>query len=232
MNAVAPAATPARSAPNRLSRLIGSTIGLKLVMAVTGVILSGFVLGHMAGNLKIFEGTEAMASYARLLRFEPALLWLVRLVLLASVVLHIVAWLQLFKRNQEARPKAYRQTTRKEADYASLTMRFSGPFLLLFIIYHLGHLTTGTFHPNFKELDPYHNLVTGLRVLPVAVFYLLAMAALALHLWHGVWSLFQTLGAAQSKQASFARGFATIFTLVVVLGFAAVPLSIMLGIVK
>ena len=137
---------------------------------------------------------------------EPALLWTVRLVLLASVALHIWAWLTLLRKNLAARPQGLpgpevprSRTGPREA------MRFTGPLLLAFIIYHILHLTTGTVHPSFKEGDVYHNLVAGLRVVPVALFYLLAMAALGFHLWHGVWSLFQTLGASQAKYDSFGR---------------------------
>ena len=234
MNVVAPSAAtaPRRTSSNRLSRLLQSSIGLKLIMALTGVILSGFVLGHMVGNLKVFEGSEAINAYGRLLRFEPALLWAVRFGLLGAVGLHIWAWLQLLRVNLAARPVGYRQKTNKEADYASLSMRFTGPLLLAFIVFHILHLTTGTVHPDFKEGDVYHNLVVGLKVVPVALFYLAAMAALGLHLRHGIWSLFQTLGASQAKEHSFGRGFATVFTLVVVLGFAAIPLCIVTGVIK
>ena len=233
MSAVAnPASVPTVATSSRLARLWRSTIGLKFVMAVTGVILSGFVLVHMAGNLQVFQGEKALNDYAKLLRVEPALLWLARLVLIGSVGLHIAAWLVLFKRNQRARPVAYRKVTRRESSFASRSMRWTGPLLLAFIVYHILHLTTGTVHPDFREGDAYYNLVTGLRVLPVAIVYVLAMLALGFHLWHGVWSLFQTLGAEQARYESAGRRTATVFTVVVVLGFIAVPLLIATGFVK
>lgn len=233
MNAVAnPVSEPAVATSSRLARLWRSSVGLKIVMAVTGVILSGFVLGHMAGNLQVFQGEKALNDYAKLLRTEPALLWLARLVLLGSVGLHIAAWLVLRARNRRARPVAYRKVTHRESSFASRTMRWTGPLLLAFIVYHILHMTTGTVHPSFHEGGAYHNLVTGLRVVPVAIIYVLAMVALGFHLWHGVWSLFQTLGAEQARYQSLGRRAATVFTLVVVLGFIAVPLLIVSGFVK
>lgn len=233
MSAVAnPVSGPAVATSSRLARLWRSSVGLKIAMAVTGVILSGFVLVHMAGNLQVFQGEKALNDYAELLRREPALLWLARLVLLGSVGLHIAAWLVLLGRNQKARPVGYRKVTRRESSFASRSMRWTGPLLLAFIIYHILHMTTGTVHPNFQEGGAYHNLVTGLRVVPVAIIYVLAMVVLGFHLWHGVWSLFQTLGAEQARYGSLGRRVATVFTLVVVLGFIAVPLLIVGGFVK
>jgi succinate dehydrogenase / fumarate reductase cytochrome b subunit len=216
----------------RLLNLLRSSIGLKIIVAVTGAILSLFVLGHMLGNLQAFQGAEAIDAYARLLRREPALLWVVRLVLLAAVALHIWAYLVLTRQNQVARAGRYRITSYKESSYASRSMRLTGPLLLAFIVYHILHMTSGTVHPDFHEGSVYHNLVVGLQQVPVAVFYLLALAALAFHLWHGVWSLFQTLGTSQARYASFGRRFASAFTFVVVLGFAAVPVAILAGLLK
>jgi succinate dehydrogenase / fumarate reductase, cytochrome b subunit len=233
MSAVAdPASVPAVATRSRLARLWKSTVGLKIAMAVTGVILSGFVLVHMAGNLQVFQGEKALDDYAKLLRTEPALLWLARLVLLGSVGLHIAAWLVLLRRNQRSRPVAYSEVTRRESSLASRSMRWTGPLLLAFIVYHILHMTTGTVHPGFREGDAYHNLVAGLQVVPVAIIYVLAMVALGFHLWHGIWSLFQTLGAEQARYQSLGRRAATVFTLVVVLGFIAVPLVIVSGFVK
>jgi succinate dehydrogenase / fumarate reductase cytochrome b subunit len=201
-------------------------------MALTGVILSLFVLGHMAGNLQAFQGAEALNDYAKLLRREPALLWAVRLGLLAAVVLHVWAFLVLAGMNRRARDVGYRQVTHRESSFASRSMKLTGPLLLAFIIYHILHMTTGTVHPRFEEGSVYHNLITGLRVVPVAAFYLVGMAALGFHLWHGVWSTFQTLGASQPRYRSLGRRFATGFTLIVVLGFAAIPLAVLAGVLK
>jgi len=234
MSAVAsnPAVRAVPAVQSRVRWLWGSSVGLKILMAVTGVILSGFVLGHMVGNLQIFQGQEAIDAYARLLRVEPAILWVVRLVLLASVGLHIWAYLVLTRQNQKARPQGYRAKAYKETSYASASMRLTGPVLLAFIIYHILHMTTGTVHPDFRDGAVYHNLIVAFSSAPVAIVYLLAMGMLGFHLWHGVWSLFQTLGFSQPRRRSFGRWFATIFTLLVVLGFAAVPLAILSGGVK
>lgn len=132
----------------RVGRFLHSTVGLKLIMAVTGVVLSGFVLGHMLGNLKVFEGAEALNAYGKLLRYEMALLWAARLTLLTAVGLHIYAYLVLTRESLAARPQGYRKTSYRESSYASRTMRLSGPLLLVFIIFHLLHLTTGTVHPS------------------------------------------------------------------------------------
>jgi succinate dehydrogenase / fumarate reductase cytochrome b subunit len=111
-------------------------------------------------------------------------------------------------------------------------MRWTGPFLAAFIVYHLLHLTTGTVHPSFREGDVYHNLVAGLRVTWVAVFYIVAMGCLALHTFHGVWSMFQSLGVSQPRYESFARRLATIFTIIVVGGFVIIPIAVLAGLLK
>jgi succinate dehydrogenase / fumarate reductase cytochrome b subunit len=222
-----------RQGSRTLRRLFRSSVGQKIIMAVTGVILSLFVLGHMLGNLQIFQGKEAIDAYARFLRVEPALLWTVRLGLLGAVALHIWAYLALTRQNQKARPGAgYRVLHYKESSIASRSMRLTGPLLLAFIVYHILHMTTGTVHSSFHEGEVYRNLVTAFRSVTVAVIYLLSMAMLALHLWHGVWSVFQTLGASQPRYLSLGRRFATIFTIVVVLGFSAVPLVILAGLIR
>ncbi len=233
MSAVAssPAAGRRRVYPNRLQRMLNSSIGLKITMALTGVILCGFVLVHMLGNLQVYQGAEAIDAYGKLLRKEPALLWTFRLVLLSAVGLHIWAFVALTRKNLQARPQGYRARKYKESSFASRWMTITGPLLLLFIIFHILHLTTGTVHPDFQEGAVYHNLVVGLRSI-VGVIYVVAMIALAFHLWHGVWSVFQTLGAAEDRSGSLGRRFATCFTILVTLGFATVPLAVLAGILK
>ena len=236
MSAVAssPAAGRRRVYRNRLQRMLSSSIGLKITMALTGVILSGFVLVHMLGNLQVYQGAEALDAYGKLLRKEPALLWTFRLVLLSAVGLHIWAVIVLTRKNLQARPQAYQTRKYKESSYASRSMIITGPLILAFIIYHILHLTTGTVHPDFQEGAVYHNLVVGLRAHwgIVGWIYVLAMIMLAFHLWHGVWSMFQTLGAPEDRYRSLGRRFATIFTILVTLGFASVPLAVMAGFLK
>lgn len=234
MSAAVPATVAqGAAAQSRVARLLGSSVGLKLVMAVTGVILSGFVLGHMTGNLLAFQGPEAIRKYALGLRAFPAVLWGVRLGLLAAVALHIWAYWLLSRRSWTARPQGYREIAFQESSWASRSMRWTGPLLLAFIVYHLLHMTTGTVHPDFRgDFDVYHNLVVGLRVAWVGGFYVLATGALALHLWHGIWSLFQSLGISQPRHQSLARRLATVFTIIVCGGFAAVPLAILADFLK
>ncbi len=203
-------------------------------MALTGVILSGFVLVHMLGNLQVYQGAEALDAYGKLLRKEPSLLWTFRLVLLSAVGLHIWAFVALTRKNLQARPQAYQARKYKESSLASRSMIITGPLILAFIIYHILHLTTGTVHPDFQEGAVYHNLVVGLRGLRgiVGVIYVVAMIMLAFHLWHGVWSMFQTLGAPEDRYRSLGRRIATIFTILVTLGFASVPLAVLTGFLK
>lgn len=220
-----------------LVRLFSSSIGQKAVMAVTGIMLSGFVLLHMLGNLAAFQGTNAQGvhaldAYGALLRQVPALLWAMRIGLLIAVLLHIWAYLALTRTSWAARPAGYSKTSYREATYASRTMRWTGPLLAAFIVFHLGDLTTGTFNPDFEEGAVYHNLLASLQRGGVAAFYLIALGALALHLWHGIWSLFQTLGLSQPRHQSLGRRVATLFTLLVVLGFALVPLAVIFGMLR
>jgi succinate dehydrogenase cytochrome b subunit len=237
MSAVAsgPAARRRPAPQSRLQRMLFSSIGLKLTMALTGVILSGFVLVHMLGNLQVYqplhEGVYPIDTYGKLLRVEPALLWTFRLVLLAAVGLHIWAYLILTRKNLAARPQGYQARKYKESSFASRSMIVTGPLVLLFIIFHILHMTTGTVHPDFQEGAVFHNVVTGLGGI-VGVIYIVAMIMLAFHLWHGVWSMFQTLGAPEERYHSLGRRFATIFTILVTLGFASVPLAVMAGFLK
>ncbi len=232
MSAVASSLPAARRPASRIRRRLTSAVGLKLIMAVTGVILSLFVLGHMLGNLQVFQGAEAIDAYGRLLRKEPALLWAVRAGLLAAVALHIWAFVVLFRRAGAARPQGYRHARAyRESTYASRTMKLSGPLILAFLIYHILHMTTGTVHPSFEEGGVYHNLTTGLAGI-VGVIYVIAMILLSLHLWHGVWSMLLTLGLPEGRYRSLGRKFATVFTALVTLGFIAVPLAIMTGLIK
>jgi succinate dehydrogenase / fumarate reductase cytochrome b subunit len=211
--------------------MLTSSIGLKISMALTGVILSGFVLVHMLGNLQVYQGAEAIDAYGKLLRKEPALLWLFRFVLLGAVGVHIWAYLALTRKNQQARPIGYQARKFKESSFASRSMTITGPLILAFIIYHILHMTTGTVHPDFHEGAVYHNVIFGLKGI-VGVIYIAAMIMLAFHLWHGIWSLFQTLGAAEERYGSLGRRFATAFTILVTVGFATVPLAVLAGYLK
>jgi succinate dehydrogenase / fumarate reductase cytochrome b subunit len=213
---------------------LSSTIGRKVIMAVTGLILFGFVLGHMVGNLQVYLGPEALNHYGVLLRqlLHGSFLWIVRAVMLTAVSLHIWSATSLTLESRRARPEGYREQKWKESTYASRTMRWGGVILLLFVIYHLLHFTTGTAHPNFIEGDIYHNFVTGFQRVPVSMVYIFAMLALGLHLRHGVWSMFQTLGVSHPRYMRWAHTGAWIFAAVIVIGNISFPLAVLAGIVK
>jgi succinate dehydrogenase / fumarate reductase cytochrome b subunit len=213
---------------------LDATVGKKAVMAVTGLILFGFVVAHMSGNLLAYLGPEALNAYAVWLRelLHGAGLWIARAVLLLAVILHIWSAVSLTKDNRKARPVDYRQRHWVESTYASRTMVWSGPILALFIVYHLLHFTTGNLHPNFVEGDVYHNFVAGFRVIPVSAFYILAMLALGLHLYHGVWSMLQTLGLSHPRWNPLRKAFATAMTAIVVLGNISFPIAVLLGVIR
>lgn len=214
--------------------LYRSSIGKKAVMAVTGLIGYGFVTGHMIGNLQAFPffgGREALNAYAVFLRHTHGLLWVVRATLLTAVVLHIVAAYQVTVMGWSSRPTGYKRWLPAGSDYASRTMRWSGPLLALFIVYHLLHLTLGTVHPDFVEGDVYSNVVTGFLNPWVSGFYIVSMLALGLHLYHGVWSMFQTLGWNSSKYNRPLHQLAMITTLIIVIGNISIPVAVMAGVI-
>ena len=219
--------------------LWSTMVGKKVAMAVTGIVLVGFVIAHMLGNLKIFLGAEAIDAYAVFLRTmgEPlfpyrALLWGVRIVLLACVALHITAAVQLTRMNWAARPLAYDTKDSIATTYAARTMRWSAVILVLFVVYHLLHLTAGTvgFQPGtYVPLSVYHNVVGGFSVWYVSLFYVLAMACLCLHLDHGIWSMLQTLGWSTARNERGLKVLSRVIAVVVSLGFVAVPAAVMLA---
>jgi succinate dehydrogenase cytochrome b subunit len=216
-----------------------TTIGKKIVMAVTGAVLVLFVIAHMLGNLKIFLGAEQINAYSRFLRevgqpeFERGqLLWIVRIVLLICVLLHIVAAYQLTRISHAARPTRYAEKKFVETTLAARFMRWGGVLLVIFIVFHILHFTLGAvgFNPGqFQDLAVYQNVVAGFRVWPISLFYIVAMGALCLHLDHGFWSMTQTLGWATTENTKSLRIFSRVLAVVVFLGFIAVPISVMAG---
>lgn len=224
-----------------------TTIGKKVVMALSGVVLVGFVVFHMIGNLKVFLGPDAINLYARFLREvgEPlvpyeVLLWIARIVLLVAVGAHIVAAYQLTRKDWDGRPIHYANKKTMQASYASMTMRWGGIIVLLFIIFHLLNFTFGVVgyeaniyaHPENGTFQTYNNLVYGFQEWPVSLFYILAMGALGLHLYHGTWSLFQTLGLNSHRFNSYLRGLAWLVAVAVVVGNISIPIAVLVGVVK
>ena len=209
-----------------------STIGRKVVMAVTGLLLFGFVVAHMLGNLQVYLGPTKLDEYGAALRRLPALLWALRIGLLAAVVGHVWAASTLTLTNWAARPRGYRKTRYQESSYASRTMRWSGVILFLFVVYHLLHFTLGNVHPDFVEGGVNHNFVTGLQVPWVSAFYVVAMLCLGLHMYHGVWSLLQTLGLNHPRYNQLRLAFATFITAVVVIGNISMPVAVLTGLIR
>jgi len=242
-------ATPARAGTpttvwrtNPVAALWSTMVGKKVVMAVTGAVLVAFVVGHMLGNLKIFLGADAIDTYAVFLRTmgEPlvpysVLLWAVRIVLLTCVALHITAAVQLTRMNWAARPENYDTKQSIATTYAARTTRWSGVILVLFIVYHLLHLTAGRVGfraGEFQHLSVYHNVVTGFSVWYVALFYVVAMACLCLHLDHGIWSALQTLGWNDARSTPLFRALSRVTALAVFVGFISVPVAVLAGWVR
>ncbi len=225
-----------------MSWLLGiwrSALGKKAVMALTGVFLFGWIFAHMVGNLKIFMGPEHLNEYAKWLRVmgapampNSALLWIVRGLLVIAVWLHIQAATQLTLMNQRARPVGYRDRDYVAATYAARTMRWGGVIILLFVVYHLLHLTFGTVHPDFIEGDVYHNVVSGLKVWWAGAFYIIANLALGAHLYHGLWSMFNSLGLNAPWLNPLKRGFATLCAAIITIGNVSMPLAILTGLVR
>ena len=207
-----------------------STIGKKIIMAVTGVIGFGFVLGHMVGNLQFFLGPTALDEYGKFLRNLHGLLWVVRFVLLIAVIVHIVMAYQLTRMSQKSRNVAYKDwSPAGGSTYASRTMRWTGPILGLYILYHLLDITFGKMNPDFHEGEVTHNVIASFSNWYISAIYIAAMVLLGLHLYHGIWSMFQSMGLNSPKYNSGLRAFAAIFTVVIVVGFIAIPIAVLAG---
>ncbi len=228
-----------RSQGHFLVRFWRSAVGKKWVMAITGIMLLGFVLAHMVGNLKVFLGKEHINVYGEWLRTlgEPALprtvlLWATRVGLIAAFFGHIVAAYQLTRMNQKARPDHY-QSKRDyvAANFASRTMRWTGIIVGLFVIFHLADLTWGSANPNFVRGDPYDNLFNSFDRVPVAIIYIVCMLALGFHIFHGAWSMFQSLGLNNPRWNIWRRWFAVAFAVVITVGNVSMPLLITTGVV-
>ncbi|HWD06124.1 MAG TPA: succinate dehydrogenase cytochrome b subunit [Amycolatopsis sp.] len=215
-----------------------STIGKKVVMAISGAILLSYVFAHMIGNLKTFFGAEDLDGYAHWLRTigEPVLhyawfLWILRAGLVVAVVLHIAATVQLVRRDRRARPVRYVHRQPKRGSFAVHTMRWGGATLALFVVWHLLDMTVGTVNQDYVAGDPYHNLVADFQVWWVNVIYLVALAMLGLHINHGFASAARTLGITSARRERAIKVFGSGLAVVIAGGFALVPISIMTGLV-
>jgi succinate dehydrogenase cytochrome b subunit len=223
-----------------LVQLYRSTIGKKIIMAVTGLIGIAFVFLHMVGNLQVFIGQDKFDAYAALLHGPLAeLLWVARAVLIVAVLLHVLMAWQLTQRAHAARPVDYRKREAQVSTLSSRTMRWGGVLLLVFIVFHILHFTVGAIDPagvyhNTDAMgrhDIYGDVVASFRIWWVSGFYILSMVFLGLHLFHGAWSSLRTLGVARPSEHPLHRRIAAAVAVVVWLGFTLVPLGVIAGIV-
>ncbi|MBN9659478.1 MAG: succinate dehydrogenase cytochrome b subunit [Acidobacteria bacterium] len=218
---------------NRTATFYHSVVGKKVVMAVSGFVLSGFVLGHMFGNLQLFQGREKLNHYAEMLQSLGGLLWFARFVLLSAAVLHITAAFQLWRLKNEARPQAYVKKAHIATSYAARTMIWSGPIVGAFLVYHILHFTTGqALGDQFIKGDVYHNVIVGFQNPAASFFYIIANILLAIHLYHGVWSMFQSLGVNHPKYTPKLKTLAKVYGWVIGIGNVSMPLAVLVGLVK
>jgi len=209
-------------------------VGKKVVMGVTGLIWIGFVIVHSLGNLLVFRGSAAINSYSHFLKSTGELLWTLRVVLLLAVVLHVIAAIQLTRQSRAARPIAYTKRETQVATISSRTMRWGGALLLVFIVVHILHFTTGNIRPAgvFSSEDVYANVVTSFRIWWVALFYVVAMIALGLHLYHGAWSSVRSIGVSPPSPQPLHRRLSLVIAVLVWAAFTAIPVAVFSGMVR
>lgn len=209
-------------------------VGKKVVMGVTGVIGVGFVILHSLGNLLIFQGSTALNAYSRFLKSSAELLWALRITLIVAVTLHVIAAVQLTRQSRAARPTGYVKHESQVATVASRTMRWGGVLLLVFIVFHILHFTTGTIRPAgvFSHEDVYANVVSSFRIWWVALFYVAAMIALGLHLFHGAWSSMRSIGVSPPSPRPLHRRLSLLIAVLVWAAFTAVPVAVFTGFVR
>lgn len=222
----------------RLARTLLSSIGSKMVMAVTGLLLLLFVIGHMLGNLQVFAGPEQLNAYAAKLQSMGPLLWLVRFGLLAIFLLHVAAALKVNAANRAARPETYHYRATLQTGIAARTMLLGGLLILAFLVYHILHFTLGVTDPENFHLtdaqghhDVYSMVVLGFRQWPVAVSYIVAQVLLGMHISHGASSAFQTLGVTHPRLIWLKTGLGPFLGTIIVIGNVSIPLACLLGLV-
>ena len=223
-----------------ISQFCHSSVGRKIIVAVTGVILILFVIGHLLGNLQIFIGPDWINSYAQHLRDLGPLLWMIRAFLLASVILHIYFTILLAIENRRARPEAYRDRNYAKASWASRHMVVSGLVVLAFIVYHLAHFTFRVTDPRFALLksdaqghhDVFSMMVYGFQNVYVSAFYIVGLFLLTLHLTHGSSSFFQSLGFNNQRMTPKLAIGGRVFAWLLFIGYTSIPLAVLAGLIK
>jgi succinate dehydrogenase / fumarate reductase cytochrome b subunit len=211
-----------------------TTVGKKALLAVSGAVLFGFVLQHMLGNLQVFLGPEVYNHYAESIKGNAALVWSVRSILLLALVTHVVLVVQLYARSLAARPVAYRVKKNIASTYAAATMKYSGPALLLYILFHLAHFTAPGLSlggHQFSPLDVYGNFVASFQLPWVTLLYVTANLLLGMHLYHGAYSLLQSLGLNHPRYNARARLGARGFAILITAGNVVMPLSVLFGLI-
>jgi succinate dehydrogenase / fumarate reductase, cytochrome b subunit len=217
----------------RLRLLWESSVGKKYIMAVTGWIWVAYLISHVLANLLVFQGPSRINAYSAFLHGTGGALWVPRLVLIAALLLHVIAAIQLAARRNGARPAGYAAGRESQVStIAARTIRWGGALILAFLVYHLLHFTVGTVHPHFVEGDPYQNVATGFRSLPVVIVYVIAMAALGLHLYHGLWSSGRSLGISAPSPRPLRRTVAFVLAVAVWFGFTVIPVAVYAGVVR
>jgi succinate dehydrogenase / fumarate reductase cytochrome b subunit len=209
-------------------------VGKKAVMGVTGLIWIGFVIVHALGNLLVFRGSAAINSYSHFLKSTGELLWTLRIVLFLAIVAHVIAAVQLTRQSRAARPIEYVKQERQVATIGSRTMRWGGALILVFVVLHLLHFTTGTIRPAgvFTPEDVYANVVTSFRIWWVALFYVIAMIALGLHIFHGAWSSVRSIGVSPESPEPLHHRISFAIAILLWAAFTAVPVAVFTGIVR
>jgi succinate dehydrogenase / fumarate reductase, cytochrome b subunit len=223
-----------------LTEIYRSALGKKYAMALSGIVLLVYVFLHMVGNFKIYMGADELNTYAHWLRElgypalpYSALLWILRIGLLAAFVIHVHAAYALTVTNRRARPQVYESEREYvAANFAARTMRWTGIIVLLFVIFHLMDLTWGNANPEFVRGEVYDNVVASFSRWPVALFYVVANLALALHIYHGAWSLFQTMGWNKPRFNLWRKYFAVGLAVVIGVGNISFPIAVLTGIVS
>jgi succinate dehydrogenase / fumarate reductase cytochrome b subunit len=235
---VAPVVTVTHSGQRRTPKAAKTnSVFKKVVMALSGLVMLLYLIAHVVGNLKVFAGREAFNSYSEWIRTvgEPAVpnqtvLTIVRIVLIVAVVAHFWAAVSLWRQAKRARPDRYVTKKAVAQSYASRTMRWGGVIVLLFIVWHILDLTTGTVNPD-GDASPYDRLVASFSNPFSTAFYVLALILLGMHLRHGIWSATQTLGQSNKRRERTVNAFAIAFSTVLIAGFLLVPFSVLFGLV-
>ena len=218
-----------------------TSIGKKVIMATSGLVLVMYVIGHMIGNLKAFLSQQELNSYAEFLRRmgEPifphtVLLWIIRVVITAAFILHVYFAIDLSLHSRKARQQRYAHPDRVQSNPAPVTMRWGGVAIGLFVIFHLAHFTWGWIHPGYTYVrgSVYQNVVGSFNQWWLVVIYLAAMVALCLHLYHGTWSMFQTFGVNNRRWDPIIRRTAATVAVVIFVGFSAVPIGVLVGVIS